>query len=601
MERKKEHLIILCALGLLVALFPINIGATVIGTTAPASGDWVINNATVVTGETIEMTGSIIINDGGSLVLNGATIKMNCTTEGQYGITVKGNGAMTISGGSHITRAGSANYYFMAEEGASFSMTGSKLEYCGYLKTDYDNDVDYPYTGLYLKCDATIVDSVIDNCLQGLIAEDGTVTVRDTTVKNSTWHNIEGRNTKNLILDHSTFTGGVDSIKCNVEFYEGCTATCTNNSISNGGSNNIWSKIGVTATIKDNEIWGASKSGIWASIDCDLTIKDNIIRDNTRCGIWIGENSEVVCTGNTIKDNGILTNPDWDDSGHGFAAFDSDVVFSDNTVGNNYGHNFETTRCTATFDDNDFTASIKKCNVEFFDGSVITAKNNVIDGAGHNCFWVRDGVKGTIEGNIIKNSPHNGIWCGNQSDLTIINNVIENCDENGIYSYNSTLTITNNEFKNCTDWGIYTEGCTVTESGNTYTSVTKGEKYEAYFVQLKILDEDNAGLPDAAVTVKDSSGATIWSGDTDSNGMTGDIRVNAAETYTAEAKWMDLSSTMEFTPEKSEQIDLNLEEEEESDNTFLYVGIVVLVIIVILVIVLLMRKSKDDEDEKEEE
>jgi len=115
------------------------------------------------------------------------------------------------------------------------------------------------------------------------------------------------------------------------------------------------------------------------------------------------------------------------------------------------------------------------------------------------------------------------------------------------------------------------------------------------------LDEDDAGLPDAAVTVKDSSGATIWSGDTDSNGMTGDIRVDGSETYSVEAKWMDLSSSMEFTPEKSEQIDLNLEEEEESSNTVLYVFIgIVLLLIIILVIVLSKRKSKDDEEEKED-
>lgn len=582
---------------LLVGAATLDVGATITGTPVPETGDWTINNATTVKDEVIVLSGNLLVNDGGSLTLDNATLKMNCTTDGQYGITVKSGGGLTIQGGSHITNNGAGNYHLWIEAGATFSMKDSKLEYCGYQITDHDYQRDYKYTGPYFKCDGIIENSIIDNCLQGIISEDNTFTVKSSTVQNSMWHNIEGRNTKNLILDDCYFIGKivanagvVHSVKCNVEFYAGCTGVIKNNKISYGGSNNVWCKTDNIVTIENNEIWGATKNGIWASDNCDLKIRNNIIRDNTRSGIWISEKSKVECTGNTIKDNGILENPSWDESGHGFAAFDSQVTFSDNTVGNNWGHNFETTNCTATFENNNFSASRQKCNVEFFDYSVITAKNNIIDGAGHNCFWMRDGVKGTIEGNTMMNSPHNGIWAGNECELTIKNNIIDTCVESGIYSYNCTLTIENNEIKNCGDYGIYGEGCAITQSGNTFTNVAKGEILEKYYIQIQVVDKDNNPMPDANFVVKDSAGSEILSGTTDLNGLTPVMFVSGTEALKVEASWGDYSGSMELTPSKTgtEYITIKEKGKDDDGGGFLtgFEGIMIISSIVVLIIIL---------------
>ena len=619
MKVKKACLIGIIALALLISFYPVNAVATVIGTSVPSTGDWVINNATVVSDEIIELNRSIVVSNNGSLTLDNTTIKLNCSSNGEFGITVKSGGIMTIRSGSYITRSGSGNYYFMVDSDATFSMTDSKLEYCGYIIKDNNYpDEDYETTGLYIQCDGTIEDCVIDNCYQGIICEGNTFTIKDTIIQNSYWHNIEGRGTKSLVVDGCSSIGLIEansptnerwSCKCNVEFFSGCTGTVKNSKISYGGSNNIWCKTDNTVTIDNNEIWGASKSGIWAADNTKLTITNNNIHNNTRAGISvdgsIGSRCTVTATGNTINDNGILTNPQWDDTvkekGQGFAAFDAEVIFSGNNVSGNWGHNFETTNCTATFENNHFGPSLEKCNIEFFEGTVFTCKNNVIDGAGHNCFWVRDNVKGTIEGCTMKNSPHNGIWCGNNCELTIKDNVIDTCAENGIYSYNCTLTIENNEIKNCGDWGIYGEGCTITESDNTFTSVTKGERYLAFYIRLMIVDEDGAGLQDGAITLKDSSDVEIWSGTTDMDGLTDEIFVISTETYTAEGEWAEYSGQLDFTPEENGVIDLELGEDEEEDSNTLYIiiGIIVVIIIVILVIVL-TRKGKGEEDTEEE-
>ncbi|UCE39389.1 MAG: right-handed parallel beta-helix repeat-containing protein [Thermoplasmata archaeon] len=547
MIKKSGFILWMCVFGLFLSAFSMNATAPITGTPPPLTGDWVINDDTVVTDENVVCEGSIIINSGGNLTLDGSTVKLNCATDGQYGIDVKSGGEMHIKGGSTIDKHSVGNYYFIVNDGASLEMKDSTLKYCG-----YENENNIRHTGLYIDGDGLIEHCTIDVCCQGVIAENCTITIKDSTITRSLWHNIVGRN--------------------------------------------------VDMTLDNNTISWAEKMGVWVGINSDLTIKDCHVHNSTRSGIWVDQDSEVECYKTKIAWNGNESRTHWDTSGHGFAGFDSDVYFHNNTVSNNWGHNFETTRCSAMFNDNHFDQSIKKCNVEFFDHSVVTAKRNYIDGAGHNCFWVRDGVTATIEECTMKNSPHNGIWAGNQSTMIIKNNIIENCAESGIYSYNSTLEITNNEIKNCKWWGIHTEGCTVTQSGNTYTSVTKGQVHEAYFITLKAVDEDGKPIQGATITVKDSAGTQIWTGTTDTNGETQHMILSAQKTdtggasttytYTVEAKKGDMSSTTEITPTKTDSVSLTLKSEEEEDNLMMIVAIIIVVILVVIVLVAIMAKKK---------
>ncbi|UCE74230.1 MAG: right-handed parallel beta-helix repeat-containing protein [Methanomassiliicoccales archaeon] len=542
MVRKTCEIMLLWVFIMVLSTLPMNIGATITGTAPPASGDWVINNQTVVTDEIIDLTGSIFVNTGGSLTLDNSTIKIHCSTDGQYGIEVKNGGAICLKNDSIIERSGVGNYYFIVRAGADFEMKNSTIKHCGY------ENLDYRYTGLYIECDGLIENSVIDISYQGVVIDNATVTVKGTTIQNSYWRNIEARNA-NLNLE-----------------------------------NNIICK--------------AAKIGIWAGINCVLTISNNHIHNNTLTGLWIEQNSEVECYENIIEWNGDTEGTHWDSSGHGFAGFDSDVHFHNNTVSYNWGHNFETTRCTATFVDNHFDASRMKCNVEFFDHSDVTAINNYIDGAGHNCFWVRDGVVALIKGNTMKNSPHNGIWAGNGCTLTIIDNIIDTVVEHGIYSYNSTLTIKDNEIKNCGEWGIYTEGCTVTQSGNTFSSVTEGQIYQAYYTSLKIKDKDGAIVEGATVTVMDSSGNDIWTGTTDANGLTQEALLcglkvdtsgaSSTNTYTVKAEKGDMKCSKEFTPDQNITISLEMESQGDDAQDGLDLTLIILLVVIVIVVVLVV-------------
>jgi parallel beta-helix repeat protein len=585
--------------------------ATIVGTPKPASGDWEISDATTLTDETIEFAGNIIVASGGSLTLTGTTLKFNCAKDGDYGITVNSGGALTITGDSHITKCGDGNYLFIVEKGATFSMDGSKVEYVGYNIGDgYDDNQGWKKSGIYIACDGTITNSTIDNCLQGLVCEGNTFTIKDSTVQNSLWHNFEGRATKNFVIDNCQCINSVE--KCNVEFYAGCTGALKNSVVEGAGHNGVWCMTDNVVTIENNDISGAPYNGIWAADNSDITITGNTVHDNDCSGIWIEQNSKVTCTGNTIKENGDPESETFkaeDEAGmrpgHGFAGFDSEVIFNENTVGDNYGHNFETTNCTTTFNDNTFSKSIAKCNVEFYEGSVVTAKRNIIDGAGHNCFWIRDDVVATIEDNELRNSPHNGIWAGINCKLTIRNNLIEKCAESGIYAFNCTLTIENNEIKDCGWYGIQTEGGSVTKKDNTITECDLGVEFRGLWTTVSAVDKDNSALLDAVVTVKDADGAMVWTGKTGADGNTNPFLLDQTKTYTLEAEWGDAKAEEDFAPDgATTSLSLKLEEEEETDdNTMIFVAVVVilLIVVIIIIVVVVMMRKKPPEDEDEDD
>jgi parallel beta-helix repeat protein len=529
-----------------------NVSAEVTGTPTPAMGDWIINDATTVTGETINVTGDIIVNDGGSLTLDSATIKMNCTTNGQYGIIVKSGGSLVIQADSLITKHGTGKYHLIVNSGATFSMQDSTIEYCGYEIDDYDNQEGWKFSGPYIACDGSIQNSVIDNCLQGLVVEGNIFTIKDSTVKNSKWHNLEGRNTKNFIIDNCECLNSIE--KCNVEFYEGCTGSIKNCIISGAGHNVVWCKTNNTVTIENNLIEGAPYNGIWAGDNCDLTIKNNIIKDNDQCGIQIEENSKIVCIGNTIKNNGNPDGSSWEleQNGHGIFITDGLITtVKDNIIQENYANGIELRRCSGT----------------------IEGTNTIISGS-------KDP----------KDDSRYGVHVGPESDIIINDITIENFTMDGINGFNSTLAISNNKIKNCGDCGIYGEGCTITQSGNTFTSVAKNDIFQEFWIQIKVIDNDNAVLPEADVTVKDSAGNIVWEGTSNTEGTIPNQLLKGSETYTIDAEWGDMSKKHEFTPEKTGQVEVKLKEKENGGSTDMVSAVWLILVIFIMAIVYRKRR-----------
>ncbi len=67
-------------------------------TPPPATGDWTITDDTVVSGQTIVLTGNLTVRSGGRLTLSDCELLLNLSTHGEYHIEVGMDGELSLSG-----------------------------------------------------------------------------------------------------------------------------------------------------------------------------------------------------------------------------------------------------------------------------------------------------------------------------------------------------------------------------------------------------------------------------------------------------------------------------------------------------------------------
>jgi hypothetical protein len=79
---------------------------------------------------TITLDGNLIVSATGSLTLTNVTLAMDCSNDGEFGITVEPGGALSVAG-SVITSATGKGFDF-AVHGASFEMIDSELHGAGW-------------------------------------------------------------------------------------------------------------------------------------------------------------------------------------------------------------------------------------------------------------------------------------------------------------------------------------------------------------------------------------------------------------------------------------------------------------------------------------
>jgi parallel beta-helix repeat protein len=436
-------LILVCFVGAALILFPSNASAEVTGTQVPEQGDWIINDATVATGETIEFTGMIIIEDGGSLTLNDVDLKFKSSTHGKCGITVKKGGSFITDGGS-ITKSGTGNYSFRGFSGATVTLVDTTITYVGYQLVDYSlNTVteDYRFSGMWLECDATITGCTVDKTFNGIIPENGTVTIKGSTVSNGNWHNIEGRGAT-IIMDNCTFFTTLE--QCNVELYWDCDAVLKNSIIYSAWHENVWGSPRVKMTVENNKIYNSNQGGVWFKEDCDVTIRNNEIYTNDWFGVWIEKDSKAVIEGNTITNNGDPTNPNgnmdnpnWEGNGQGIVIIGSEATIKDNTVEGSWG-------------------------------DTLLAENSQI----------------TASGNTFKGSKEEDNVVIRESTGTLTGNTISASTNDAILAHNSTLTISDNTIDTAGGYAICNTGSTLTMSGNTITAAAKGEEFKGHYMTI---------------------------------------------------------------------------------------------------------------------
>jgi len=96
---------------------------------------------------TIWQHGNLTIN--GQYTLNGSTLRMNATEDGELGILVNTTGNMTVINASNITNGtGSGKFFFIVRSSSNFTMIDSNLSYVGWSTTTGTMGLEINTSGL---------------------------------------------------------------------------------------------------------------------------------------------------------------------------------------------------------------------------------------------------------------------------------------------------------------------------------------------------------------------------------------------------------------------------------------------------------------------
>ena len=127
--------------------------------------DWIVTEQEIRSNETIILDGNLTIENGGNLTFNNVTLIINCSEDGEFGITVNEGGKFYILDyddnpyteydRSNITANNTEyEFKFLVESDSEFVMKNSELSECGYEWYGDDGR-----TGLTIQTDNVIIEN----------------------------------------------------------------------------------------------------------------------------------------------------------------------------------------------------------------------------------------------------------------------------------------------------------------------------------------------------------------------------------------------------------------------------------------------------------
>jgi parallel beta-helix repeat protein len=313
--------IVLLCLNLFVYPAPVYCGPP------PATGDWIVGDDTSIQDQSIVLDGNLVVQSGGSLTLEGVTLEMDATFDGEFGITVEPGGSLYINQ-SIVRSQDPLHAFFFTVNGASFELRNSELHNCGWgANSEYLGDGETILSGargLVIATSGAIVqgNTLSDNCV-GVILAGSDITLDDNYIHSNTVHGIYGHEnaachiTGNTI-QHGTVSSPLKLANASNYHISQNTIICE---IHRGVVELMWSSGNV---IEENQISGLGVGLLLMFASSDNTIQNNTISTD-ECGIMIwGWNNTV--TGNTISNAVVGTHTGI----YAIYAYNSRIV--DNTI-----------------------------------------------------------------------------------------------------------------------------------------------------------------------------------------------------------------------------------------------------------------------------
>jgi len=495
----------------------------------PEFGDWIINENTTVTGETIVVHGDVIVKNGSALTLDYCTLKINSPL-GRNGIEVEKGGELYVYN-TTITSNNDLQYYYFDVSG-KLQMEGTDVSRMGSPTT----------WGLLLeKTD----DAVINNCrihdsapyCNGVTTRDSKVMIKDTAVYN-TYIGIHCWGTSNVTL----LGNHVWSNNIGIGITENAVAMVDGNDISN----NINRGIG---TDQNSKVW----------------ITNNTVKSNGRMGVWCFGDSAVDIINNIIsnQDRGIQ----YSDTSHGKVT--NNIIGSNNVNGIECGDN-----ATSEIFDNNIISSNGYGGIVCFQNALVNISSNTISNNEKRGIELNDHSTVNIVGNSINMNKDIGIVCSENSDTKIINNIVANNNNYGMFTQllkGGKLTAENNYLHGNGEAGIVVDfpstvnlcnntisahakdgirvingatpriyNCTITNSGkydifvsgfscptiiNTnfdlnklFFNDTKSIISVGHWVDVNVRNKNRVPVQNAKIIVKNKDEVEVFNGSTDYNG-----------------------------------------------------------------------------------
>lgn len=316
------------------------------------NGDWYIDagDNLVYKNQTIILNGNLIINNTGSLTFYNVTLKMNCTSNGQYHIEVRNGGTFNIydfdgdpatKQDASIIRNGTTQdqFVFWVKKGAYFKMKNSELHECGwnYDKTGLSIETNNShiennifinnFLGIHLSygCNNIIANNTCSNNIGGiyLYYSSNNNTIINNTCNNNTHHGIQLRysSNNNAVTDNNCSDNEygivMDEVNDNTLFNNTCLnnmrgiyviSKSKNNLIKNNKCNfNTWTGIHlyyITNTTVANNSCLNNGGGIYLTVSSSVnTLTNNSCNFNNNYGITLRYSMNIVVNNNNCSEN----------------------------------------------------------------------------------------------------------------------------------------------------------------------------------------------------------------------------------------------------------------------------------------------------------
>lgn len=383
--RRAAYIIIVMTLMLFILSTPLSSGDN----GPPEWGNWVIDEDTTVTGETIVVHGDVIVKNGSSLTLDNCVLMIDSKVPGHNGIEVEAGGELYVYN-TTITAYQSYQYY-------KFDVSGKlRIE-----SSDISNLGSFMTWGLFLKKtdNAMIKDSQIHGSgtyCNGITLQDSTAFIESTSIYN-TYIGIHCWGTSNATIKYNHIW-----------------------------SNNIGMGITENATVwvEGSDISDNINRGIGTDQHSKVYLTDNTIKSNGRMGVWCFGDSTVDLINNVIsnQDRGIQ----YSDRSHGKVI--NNIIGSNTVNGIEYGDN-----ATGEIFGN-IISSNGYGGIVCFQNAAVNISTNTISYNEKRGIELNDRSTVSIVSNSINMNKDIGIACSESSEMKIVDNIIANNDNYGIFS-----------------------------------------------------------------------------------------------------------------------------------------------------------------------